>query len=179
MQKPIIVPWVPAAAAALVLMGGVWALRCSPDLENEVFTRGAASLAGLFLGVSGFRMEAGWALPFEPQPLLVTTACAATDFFIMAATLLGWHLMRRTNRLAWLPAILVLSLVVAVPITLFVNALRIVAVGHAHLWLISRVPPSYEAFLHLLTGASVFLLALISLNLVLEIYGRPGSSTRG
>jgi exosortase/archaeosortase family protein len=65
-----------------------------------------------------------------------------------------------------------------VPVTLFVNALRIVAVAHAHHWVISRLPASYDAFLHLLTGASVFLPALIALNLVLELYGRSSSALR-
>ncbi|MEY4487721.1 MAG: hypothetical protein RIQ79_229 [Verrucomicrobiota bacterium] len=172
MRKPTTFPIVAALAAALVLVGGLLALRLAPGLVNDVFAQGAGRLAGVFLGVPGVRMEAGWALPFAAQPVLVTAACAATDFYVMAAALLGWHFMRRAGRPVWLPVVVAGALLAAVPVTLLVNALRIVAVAHAHHWVISRLPVSYDAFLHMLTGAAVFLPALIGLNLLLEYNGR-------
>jgi exosortase/archaeosortase family protein len=89
------------------------------------------------------------------QPLLVTTACSAGDFFLMTA-----------------------ALVAAVPLTLFINALRLIVVAHAHDWVIPRMPEAYGAFLHMLTGAAVFLPALITLNLIFETYGRSRSASR-
>ncbi len=178
MPKDKKIPMEPAMASALALGCGVLALRVAPWMENEVFAHGAARLAGLFLGVPGVRTEEGWALPFAAQPVMVTTACAATDFYLMAAAVLGWHIMRRAGRMAWLPAAVVVALLAALPVTLLVNALRIVAVAHAHHWVISRLPASYDAFLHMLTGASVFLPALIALNLLLELYGRSATAAR-
>lgn len=171
-------PMEQALASALALCCGVLALWIAPWLANDVFAHGAARLAGLFLGVPGVRMEDGWALPFAAQPVMVTTACAATDFYLMAAALLAWHFMRRAGRMAWLPAVVAAALLAALPVTLLVNALRIVAVAHAHHWVISRLPASYDAFLHMLTGASVFLPALIALNLLLELYGRSATAAR-
>ena len=178
MPKPTKIPMEPALASALAAGCGVLILRCVPGLANDVFAHGAARLAGLFLGVPGLRTEDGWALPFAAQPVMVTTACAATDFFLMAAALLGWHFMRNAGRPVWLPAAVAAALLAALPVTLLVNALRIVAVAHAHHWVISRLPASYDAFLHLLTGASVFLPALIALNLILEFHGRSASASR-
>jgi hypothetical protein len=40
------------------------------------------------------------------------------------------------------------------------------------------MPEAYGAFLHMLTGAAVFLPALITLNLIFEIYGRSRSTSR-
>ncbi len=167
-----------AVAASLAMAVGVVGLRTVPWFATELFTQGAARLASLFLGVEAIRADTGWALPFTAQPVLVTVACAATDFYLMAAALLSWHFMRSAGRVKWLPTVAVAALLAAVPVTLFVNALRIVAVAHAHHWVISRLPASYDAFLHLLTGASVFLPALIALNLILELYGRSSSALR-
>lgn len=173
MRKPPYYPTGPTLAALLAIGCSWLVLRLNPERVTEVFTHGAGWLAGLFLGVQGVRTETGWALPFPGQPVLVTSACAATDFFMMTASLLGWHFMRRAGRVAWLPAVLVGALFTAFLITLLVNALRIAAVAHAHHWIISRMPASYDPFLHLLTGAAVFLPALIALNVFLESHGRP------
>jgi exosortase/archaeosortase family protein len=178
MPKPIKYPLDPALAAALSLGGGLVALRWQPALETEVFARGAAGLAGLFLGVPTVRMGEGWALPFAAQPVLVTNACSATDFYLMAAAVLGWHLMRRVEGRPWMPLVAAAALLAALPVTFLVNALRIVAVAHAQHWVISRLPASYDAFLHMLTGVSVFLPALIALNLILELYGRSATAAR-
>ncbi|MEO0055089.1 MAG: hypothetical protein RLZZ50_1036 [Verrucomicrobiota bacterium] len=177
-QPTTTLPLGPLSAAALALAGGLLALRLAPELPLELFARGAARLASLFLGAPGLRIDEGWALPFAAQPVLVTKACSATDFYLMAATVLGWHLMRRARGLAWLPVVSAAALLAALPLTLFVNALRIVAVAHAHHWVISRVPPAYEPFLHMLAGAGVFLPALIALNLLLELHGHPSATAR-
>ena len=66
------------------------------------------------------------------------------------------------------PVAIVATLVMAVPLTLAINALRIIVVTQAHVWVIPLLPPAYEAFLHLLTGVAVFLPALIGLNGLLE-----------
>lgn len=159
-----------AAGAGAVL------LKLVPGLEGEVFVAGAAWLTGVISGTPVEGGAEGWRLAFAGQPLLVTEACSATDFFLMVAALLGWHGALRMRRSAWWPVAVLAALVAAVPLTLFVNALRLVAVAHAHRWVIPRVPEAYEAFLHLLTGAVVFLPALIALNLALEFYGRSHPS---
>jgi len=151
---------------------GVAALRWLPGLKWNVFMGGAARLAGLFSGVPATRAEEGWLLPFAGQPVNVTEACSATDFFLMTTALLGWHFARCAPRPTWLPVAAAGALLAAVLVTLAVNALRIVAVAQAHRWVISRLPAAYESFLHMFTGAVVFLTALIVLNLLFEIYGR-------
>jgi exosortase/archaeosortase family protein len=103
-------------------------------------------------------------------PVAVTAACSATDFYLMLVALLAWQLVRR-NRPAWfaLPA----ALLVALPLALVVNGARIVAVAAAHRWVIPRLPDAYGPFLHMLTGAAIFLPSLILLNLLLERHGHP------
>jgi exosortase/archaeosortase family protein len=77
-----------------------------------------------------------------------------------------------------LPVAGVAALAGAVPVTLFINGLRLIAVAHAHRWVIPRMPEAYGAFLHMLTGVAVFLPALIALNLIFEIYGRSRTPSR-
>lgn len=148
-------------------------LACFPRLETELFAGGAARLASWFSGVAAVRLDEGWALAFSGQPVIVTTACNATDFFLMTAALLGWHCARRMR----LPVAVVAALGAAVPLTLFINALRIVAVAQAHRWIIPRMPAAYGSFLHMLTGVAVFLPALIALNLILEFHGRSRNNS--
>ena len=139
-------------------------LRAVPALTSAVFIGGAARLVSLLTGTPAMPMEEGWLLPFSPQAAMVTEACAATDFFVILSALLGWHLGG-----VWRgPVAIVATLVMAVPLTLAINALRIIAVTQAHVWVIPLLPPAYEAFLHLLTGVAVFLPALIGLNGLLE-----------
>lgn len=157
-----------ASGAALAAAAGFALLHLAPTWRTGVFMGGAAKLAGLFAGVPAERAEDGWALPLAGQPVLVTQACSATDFFLMTAALLGWHFARRTERAAFLPAAAAGALFAAIPLTVFVNSLRVVAVAQAHRWVIPRLPPAYDSFLHMLTGAAVFLPALIALNLLLE-----------
>jgi len=157
--------------------GGVL-LKLVSALETDVFVAGAARLAGVISGVPAEAGADGWMLAFAGQPLLVTTACSATDFFLMVAALLGWHGALRTERPVLLPVAGVVALIAAVPVTLFINALRLIAVAHAHVWVIPRMPEAYGAFLHMLTGVAVFLPSLIALNLIFEIYGRSRTPSR-
>lgn len=68
-------------------------------------------------------------------------------------------------------------MVAALPLTLMVNAVRIVALRQAHQWIIPRLPAAYGHFLHMLAGVAVFLPALIGLSLLLEFYGNPRRSS--
>jgi exosortase/archaeosortase family protein len=155
------------AAAAVGL--GAALLRGFPTLELEVFARAAASLGGLFLGVPVQRVESGWLLPTPGVPAVVTTACSATDYFLLVAAFLVWRGVRRGGGVL---AALAFGLVAALPLTLTINAARIVVVVQAHRWVIPRLPAAYGPFLHLLTGVLVFLPALVVLSLVLEAYER-------
>lgn len=162
----------PVLVALAAAAGGAGLTKVFSGLETGVFMGGSAKLAGLVSGVAAVRAEEGWIMPFAGQPLMVTTACSATDFFLMTAALLGWHFAQRVRRPALLPLAAAGALVAAVPVTLCVNALRIVAVAQAHRWVIPRMPAAYDSFLHMLTGVAVFLPALIALNLLLELHGR-------
>jgi exosortase/archaeosortase family protein len=161
----------PALVALGAAGGGALLLKTLPWLETDVFIAGAARLAGLLTGVPTMSTDEGWALFFSGQPVLVTVACSATDFFLMTVALCGWHFAQGL-RPALLLGAAAGALVVAVPVALFINALRLIAVAQAHRWVIPRLPPAYGSFLHMFTGAVVFLTALIVLNLLLEIYGR-------
>ncbi len=158
--------------ALAAVAGGAGVLKAVPWLKEDVFVGGSAGLASLFSGAATVRTEAGWELLFSGQPVLVTSLCGATDFFLMVTALLGWHFARRAPSVGLLPLAMAGAILAAVPLTLFVNALRLVAVAHAHRWVIPRMPEVYDAFLHMLTGVAVFLPALIALNLLFEIHGR-------
>ncbi len=174
--RPQPLPVSASGVALSAVMGGVAALHSIPALEREVFMGGAARLAGLVFGARSTRADEGWLLPFAGQPVIVTEACSATDFFLMTTALLGWHFARFANRPVWLPVAAVGALLAAVPAAIGINALRIIAVSQAHHWVIPRMPAAYDSFLHMLTGVAVFLPALIALNLILEIYGHARTS---
>lgn len=157
---------------------GVVLLKAAPTVDTTVFVAGAARLAGGLTGTPAVAGEEGWMLAFAGQPLIVTATCSATDFFLMTAALLGWHFAGRARGPAGWPVAALAALIAAAPLTLFVNALRLIAVSHAHRWTASRVPEAYDEFLHLLTGAAVFLPALIAINLILEFYARSRLSPR-
>jgi exosortase/archaeosortase family protein len=142
--------------------------RIFPALELGLFAGGAARLAALFTGSPVVRTEQGWALPDGSSPVVVTAACSAAGFFVIVAALIAWHLARR----GWSVAFSALEgLVAALPVAIFINALRIVTVAQAHRWVIPLFPDSFGPFLHLLTGVAVFLPSLIALNLILEHHG--------
>ncbi len=176
-RKAQAAPAGPIVVALSAVVSGAAALNWASWPTRDVFMGGAARLAGLIFGVAATRGDEGWLLPFAGQPVIVTEACSATDFSLMTAALLGWHFAQRVRRPALLPLAAAGALVAAVPLTLFVNALRIVAVAHAHRWVIERMPAAYGSFLHMLTGVAVFLPALIALNLLLEFYGRSRNSS--
>jgi exosortase/archaeosortase family protein len=158
--------------AAGLAKGGLWLF---PQAELEWFARGAASLAALLTGAPVARVEQGWLLAGAAQPVVVSELCSATGYFVVVAALLGWRLAQ--IRGAFLPA-LAGAMVAAFPVTLAVNALRVVAVIQAHRWVIPKFPAAYASFLHLLVGVGVFLPALIALNLLLEFYGNSRRRVR-
>jgi exosortase/archaeosortase family protein len=154
-------------AAAVFL--GLLALRLFPALQMELFARGAAQLIGFFTGAPVSRDATGWMIPLPGAPIVVTTACSAVDYFLIVACLIAFQVTRlRVNAVVAVG----LGIGAALPVAIFVNAVRIITVAYAHPWLISRLPPTYESFLHLVAGAAVFLPSLILLNLLLETYGR-------
>ncbi|MET0261524.1 MAG: archaeosortase/exosortase family protein [Rariglobus sp.] len=164
----------PAGRVACAVSAGMGAmlLRSSAWIENTVFIGGAAQLASLLCGSPTVKTAEGWVLPLAEVPVIVTAACSATDFYVMTAVLLGWHLAKRTGRVF----AVIGAMLAAVPLTLAINALRIVAVAQAHRWAIPHAPEAYEKSLHMLTGVAVFLPALIALNLIFETYGRSSDA---
>lgn len=167
----------PVCTALGAVGAGALILKTMPWVVESVFIGGAARLTGLLAGVPVVRMDEGWSLGFAEPPLMVTAACSATDFFMLTTVLLAWHFARRTKRAVWLPAAAAGALVAAVPLTVFINALRLIAVAQAHRWVIPQLPAAYESFLHMLTGMAVFLPALIALNFFFEIHGRSQPRT--
>src|SRR5436189_213599 len=72
------------AGFATAAVGGLL-LQLRPDLEIELFARGAARLASLFTGVAVLRVEEGWLLGFGDRPVVVTAACSGADYFLIVA----------------------------------------------------------------------------------------------
>jgi len=163
-----------AASLAAATVGWLW-LKVWPGVELGWFAGGAARLASLFTGAPVLRVESGWMLPVTGQPVVVTAACSATDYFLILSALLGWQLARRGHRPV---AAAALGLLAALPLTIFLNTLRVVTVTHAHRWLIPLLPDRCGPFLHLLTGVAIFLPALIALNLLLESHGNARPAAR-
>lgn len=149
-------------AAAGVAWGG---LQVLPQAGMEVFARGAALMAGWLTGAHPVRVDDGWLLAEGTPPVVVSEACSATGYFIIVAALLGWRLARGGRGRVQAAA---LAIAAAFPLTLAINALRVVVVMQAHRWVIPRLPEADAPFLHLLAGVAVFLPALIGLNLLLE-----------
>ncbi|MBL9207189.1 MAG: hypothetical protein JNN01_19020 [Opitutaceae bacterium] len=158
--------WIaPALAGALALVG----LRIWPEAELAVFAQGAARVAGGLIGAPVFPAPSGWMLPMFDGPVMVNAACSATDFFLLAAVFLAQVLVRRRIHAA---VSILGGVLLAVPFTLFVNGLRIVAVLQLHRWFLPHLPPAYGAILHLIVGTAVFLPGLILLHLVSERHAR-------
>src|SRR5690606_3639788 len=128
----------------------------APALQHDVFIGGAARVAGLLSGAAAVRLDEGWALSISGQPVVVTAACGARDFYLMTTALLGWHLAQRGGRAGGWSLAVAGAVLAAVPLVLFINALRVVVVAQAHRWVIPRMPEAYESFLHMLAGAAVF-----------------------
>ena len=158
----------PVAAAIGGLVLHLW-----PQLGIELFAAGAARLAGVLTGAAVDHGDTGWLLTLAGLRVAVTRACGGTDYFLIVAGLLGWHIARGRGGL--LRAIAG-GLALALPLAIFVNALRIIAVTHAHRWVIPHLPETYRTFAHMAAGVAVFLPALIGLNLLLEIHARSRHS---
>lgn len=174
LRSTVRIPWLQVFAPLTAVAVGSFILRGAPGLELDFFAQGAAQIASLLLGAPLTRIDTGWLLSTTDRPVLVSTACSATDFFIIVAALLAWQSARRGSPL-WRAA--PTALVAAIPLAIAVNALRIVAVTQAHLWVIPHFPENLGASLHLLTGVAIFLPALIALNLLLELHGRIRSNS--
>jgi exosortase/archaeosortase family protein len=161
--------------AIFTAITGAALVHLLPTFEFQVLARGAARLTALFCGSPFVALGDGFALPAAHVPVIVTRGCSAADFFCMVATLVSWHVARRT-RSTW--ATLPVGLVAAVPLTIFVNALRISTVALAHRWIIPQFPEAYSSFLHLTTGAAVFLPSLIALQFLFDHHARRYPATR-
>lgn len=157
----------PLAAPLLALACAAALAAAFPVAAFVTFAGGAAHLADLFYAGSLERVPEGWrfAPAAFPRPVLVTQACAATDYFLLLVPVLAWRLRPLLGRPIFAAA---LGLALAVPLTLAINALRLLAVAEAHRWVIPRFPAAYGDFLHLLVGVAVFLPALLTLNLALR-----------
>ena len=160
--------WRAILAGVAVFSGAFGLLKLLPALKLELFARGAAELVGLLTGAPVSRGEIGWMVPLSGAPVAITVACSATDYFVLVATLLAFQFVRRGRGTLSAAGV---GLTAALPVTIAVNAVRIITVAYAHPWLISRLPPKYESILHMATGAAVFLPSLILINLLLENYG--------
>jgi exosortase/archaeosortase family protein len=156
-----------ALAAAIAAVAALAMLAAVPALELAVFARGGAVLASLFVGVPVIAIENGWLLADPAFPVAVTVACSATDFYVMVGALLAWHAKRRGK--GWVLSVAI-ALVAAFPVTIAINALRVVTVAALHRWVFPADDAAQVPFLHMAAGVAVFLPALIGVNLALEYY---------
>ena len=156
------------ATGLLAAAVGACCLEVMPELRTDLFAAGAARLAAMLTGATRAGGDVSTFVSGD-QFVAVTTACSGTDFFLMVAALIGWRLGSADRSVV---SGIFFALGLAVPVTVAVNALRVVAVMQAHRWLIPLLPEPYGAFAHMAAGAAVFLPALIVLNLLLETYGR-------
>lgn len=159
-----------APLAGAVAGGGIAvALVLWPAAEMELLARPAGWLASLFSGGGLIRTDQGWLFFSGELPVMVTAACSGADFCLLVAALLGWQYARlgRTPLLTPIGTAFIGS-VLAVPLSIGVNALRIALLAQAHRWLIPQLPAAYGASAHLFIGVLIFLPALIGLNLLLE-----------
>lgn len=173
MPRPV--PLSTLSAPFIAASVGAALLRCVPGLDHSLFAQGAARLASLLQPGSVRLVLEGWQIgPADAaRPVVVTVACSATDYFLLIAALLAWRLAaRRTDGFSFprTAGVAALALGLALPLTLMINALRIVAVIAAHAWLIPDLPAAYAGFAHQLVGVAVFLPALLAIDLVLTAH---------
>jgi len=163
------------AGSATLAIGWIL-LNTFPSCEIDVFSAGAARVAGIVTGLPTFRVEQGWMLPTAgPWSVVVSPACSASHYFLMISALLSGHFARRGHSLVLSVAI---GLLVGFPLTLLINALRILSVIQVYRWVVPHVLARRVPFLHTLTGVAVFLPCLIGINLLLEKYGSVFRSHR-
>lgn len=161
-------PWARGILAGLVsACAAASLLHFFPTFEFNVLARSAARVTALFCGSPVLALPEGFAVPGAHVPVIVTSGCSAADFFCMVAALVTWQLAQRTSKIG---IAISAGLAAALPLTIFVNALRIVTVAQAHRWLIPLFPETYAPFLHLTTGVAVFLPSLIVMQLLFEYH---------
>ena len=163
---------IPGFVSAIV---GTTLIHLWPGFELHVLAQGAARLSAFFCGSPVLLQAEGFAVPAAHVPVIVTTDCSAADFFCIVAALVSWQLAPFFPRNGVTIAI---GLAAALPLTILVNAVRILTVAQAHRWLIPQFPDAYAPFLHLTTGVAVFLPSLITLKLLLEYYGHRYTAAR-
>ncbi|HEY1111749.1 MAG TPA: exosortase/archaeosortase family protein [Opitutaceae bacterium] len=159
-----------APLAGAVAGGGIaGALALWPALEMELLARSAGWCGALFTGGGIARAERGWLFFAGELPVMVTEACSGADFCVLVAALLGWQWARRGGAsLRSLLCAALTGLVLAVPLSIAINALRIALLAQAHRWLIPQLPAAYGPSAHLFLGVLIFLPALIGLDLAFE-----------
>ena len=114
-------------AATIAAVGTALVRLVTPHFEIGILAQGAARLAAMFTGSRVVADAAGWALPNARTPVIITTACAAADYFCLVAMLLAWQLTRH-GRSPLRAACF--GVAAALPVAVFVNSLRIVALVH-------------------------------------------------
>lgn len=157
-------------AASLASGSAFTAVYFIPNVELQLFARGAAEMAGLFSGAPVLHIPEGWLLPFHHQAVLVNEACSGVTFFVMLTALLSWHIARIRNSVA---SAIMLALPLSLALALTINALRVLCLAQMHRWVIPLLPETYAHTAHLMVGVAVFLPALIVFNLAFEYYGNP------
>jgi exosortase/archaeosortase family protein len=168
--------WRSAAIGVMAAGVGALLLLAVPQLKIDLFAAGAARVAATLLGAGVERSEGVSLIRLSDRTIAVTAGCSGADFFLMVAALLGWRLAREDRPFV---RTVLTSLALALPVTLLVNALRVIAVVQAHRWVIPLLPERHGAFAHMATGAAVFLPSLIVLNLVLEYYAKRHRAAGG
>ena len=116
------------AAAGAAMLIGTLILQQFPALELSLFAAGAARLTGFLTGMPVGRIAEGWLLTSSSSVIAVTAACSAKDYYLMVVALLTWQRVRQGQTVF---AALLVGLFAALPLTLFINALRIVGVTAA------------------------------------------------
>lgn len=157
-QLPLSCYIVPSAG---VLIAGLLLNAFAPAVETTVFARGAAYAAATLTGAPVEAMSQGWVVPFGSEPIIVTAACSGFDFWVLLSLIFTWRLLGK-HRLVRSAAII--GMICAIPVTWVINGVRIIALAHAHRWIIPHWPEAYEGFLHLAVGVLIFLPALVAFH---------------
>ncbi|GAB5559243.1 MAG: hypothetical protein SynsKO_08900 [Synoicihabitans sp.] len=148
-----------------------------PQKSFEILAGSSAQLVGWFSGSPVVGEPSGWLLAGTSVPIAVTEACSAKDFYLMVTLLLAWHATARPSNTLSIFGRVGAALLLALPLTIATNTLRILAVSQAHRWVIPQFPDVYDPILHMATGAAVFLPILIGLNLAFESHARTHISS--
>lgn len=153
-------------AGAAVILLGTMGRSLLPHFEVDYLARFAAQGAAWFLGTPLSRIPEGWAMLHMRVPAVVSAACSGADYALLTGALITWHVARRKQTMTAIG----LGFLLGIPFAIGVNALRVVAVIQLYRWVIPRVAPAYENFLHLLTGTAVFLPGMMVLHGLFHFY---------